>query len=207
MTWMYPIALFILAALIPVGIIMWATLMARHIDGVHRTVVKSRIVLEHSLAARAQYARDLAHAQILDIASSLLLEEAAEKCLSAAMLPVVNDGLETLPHEEQVRLDIMREDMPDEVRSLDRRTLESDLSRTLRLTLDAVDAADLNDLDPQQREILERLQRSRMNVRLARRFHNSHVAVAHRLRNGFWVRNLRLYGKAAQPIAVDIDDE
>ena len=101
------------------------SLRARRLDRLHQTVVKSRRALELALRARAQYARDFAGSGTLDVAGGILLTDAAEACLSKGMLPIVDDGL------DGIDLEFASRGVAD-----DRRSIESSLSRTLRLTVD-----------------------------------------------------------------------
>jgi len=100
------------------------SLRARRLDRLHQTVVKSRRALELALRARAQYARDFAGSGTLDVAGGILLTDAAEACLSKGMLPIVDDGL------DGIDLEFASRGVAD-----DRRSIESSLSRPLRLTV------------------------------------------------------------------------
>jgi len=104
------------------------SLRARRLDRLHQTVVKSRRALELALRARAQYARDFAGSGTLDVAGGILLTDAAEACLSKGMLPIVDDGL------DGIDLEFASRGVAD-----DRRSIESSLSRTLRLTVDELE--------------------------------------------------------------------
>ena len=105
------------------------SLRARRLDRLHQTVVKSRRALELALRARAQYARDFAGSGTLDVAGGILLTDAAEACLSKGMLPIVDDGL------DGIDLEFASRGVAD-----DRRSIESSLSRTLRLTVDELES-------------------------------------------------------------------
>lgn len=242
--------------------------MARRLDRLHQTVVKSRRALELALRARAEYARGYALSGNMDFAAAIVLTDAAEACISFGMQPIINDGLD--------KVDILNS-----TNALnDRRNLESALSRALRLTVDDTieensqetqyekqsNAVRLGNfvsgdvkielLDGDERgqegrqkplfvtdnsdsdrnacgtsglqdrnvcsifaqgktgdgrnekdEKLELLERARLDVRLTRTFHNSHVDQIRRLRRSAWVRLFHLAGGAPMPITVDIDDE
>ena len=168
------------------------SLRARRLDRLHQTVVKSRRALELALRARAQYARDFAGSGTLDVAGGILLTD-AEACLSKGMLPIVDDGL------DGIDLEFASRGVAD-----DRRSIESSLSRTLRLTVDELES---DEIASDAQDVFERLARSRLDVRMTRTFHNSHVDQIRRLRRSFAVRVLRLAGRAPIPSTVDIDDE
>ena len=169
------------------------SLRARRLDRLHQTVVKSRRALELALRARAQYARDFAGSGTLDVAGGILLTDAAEACLSKGMLPIVDDGL------DGIDLEFASRGVAD-----DRRSIESSLSRTLRLTVDELES---DEIASDAQDVFERLARSRLDVRMTRTFHNSHVDQIRSLRRSFAVRVLRLAGRAPIPSTVDIDDE
>ena len=190
MTW--PWWLILIGAVIFV-IIVKTTLRARRIDNLNRNVLKSRRSLEHALTARAQYAHDFAVCGVLDIAGAILLTDSADSCLRAGMDPIVADGLDTM---EKVAYG--EDDYPD------RRDLESNLSRTLRLTVDQTDPQAYSDA---QRRIGERLDKARLDVVLTRSFHNIHVGQVRRVRGTMLARTLRLAGTAPMPETVDMDDE
>ncbi len=170
---------------------MVAVVVARRIDRLHRQVLRSRRALEYALTARAQYAHDFAVSGALDIAGAVLLADAADTCLREGMLPIVDDGLDVL-------LPVTPPESPG-----DRRSLESDLSRTLRLTVDEMDPEERTDAG----SLAERLERARLDVRMTRSFHNSHVDQIRRLRRNPLARLLHLAGNAPLPVTVDIDDE
>lgn len=83
---------------------------------------------------------------------------------------------------------------------------ESELSELLRAVL--ADASELAVLkgQPGTGPLLEELGRDCRKVELARRFHNDVVASARVLRSRRRVRWLRLAGRAAEPLTVDLDD-
>ena len=183
------VVLLALAVAAAAGVVV--SLRARRLDRLHQTVVKSRRALELALRARAQYARDFAGSGTLDVAGGILLTDAAEACLSK--LPIVDDGL------DGIDLEFASRGVAD-----DRRSIESSLSRTLRLTVDELES---DEIASDAQDVFERLARSRLDVRMTRTFHNSHVDQIRRLRRSFAVRVLRLAGRAPIPSTVDIDDE
>lgn len=190
MTWPWWLLIIGVVAL-AVGIL--STLRARRIDALNRNVVKSRRSLEHALTARAQYAHDFAGSGALDIAGAILLTDSSDVCLRAGMDPIAPDGLDTM---EKVTYG--------EGSTPDRRDLESNLSRTLRLTVDQTDAADYTEF---QRRCAERLDKARLDVVLSRSFHNIHVGQVRRVRGTLLARLFRLAGTAPMPETVDMDDE
>ncbi len=192
------------------------TLMARRIDRLNRTVVKSRLALAHALNARARYAHEFADLGVLDVASSILLIDAAEACQSASMLPLVDDGLDTIELSSQSHS--LVEASPAQITTprkegVDRRSLESTLSRTLRLTVDELTEEELSTAVESCEEgeeicsLYEKLERARLDVRMTRSFHNSHVSRIHDVRRGIIVRIFFIAGRAPLPQTVDIDDE
>ena len=175
---------------------LYASLTARRLDRLHSLVAKSRRALEQALTARAQYARDFAASGGLDIASAIVLAESAESCLHEGMRPIVPDGFYTI--------DGFSEEPADAAHLPDRRDLESSLSRTLRLTVDDLHEEEVGDAI---RPLAAELERARLNVRMTRSFHNSHVAQVHQVRRAPLVSFLHLYGRAPLPSTVDMDDE
>lgn len=164
--------------------------MALRVDRLHRQVLGSRATLEAQLVHRGQAALDLAATGALDPASALLLSRAAHDALDCEG-PVVEDGLD-----------------PDDRAASDRRSralVESDLSRVIRVVLNVQTRAALS-ARPLAADALTRLDKACYRLVLARRFHNTHVAEARRLRSGVIVRCLHLAGHAPMPQTFDIDD-
>ena len=120
------------------------------------------------------------------------MTDAADACLREGINPIVDDGLDGLP------LDVARG------AASDRRTIESSMSRTLRLTVDELEEEDVS---AEFKPLLDKLSRARLDVRLTRTFHNSHVDQIRRVRRSFYVRLFFLAGRAPAPATVDIDDE
>ena len=145
------------------------------------------------VSLRARRLDRLHQTVVLDVAGGILLTDAAEACLSKGMLPIVDDGL------DGIDLEFASRGVAD-----DRRSIESSLSRTLRLTVDELES---DEIASDAQDVFERLARSRLDVRMTRTFHNSHVDQIRRLRRSFAVRVLRLAGRAPIPSTVDIDDE
>lgn len=89
----------------------------------------------------------------------------------------------------------------------DREVAESDLSRALRVALDAEGTRERLVEDPVGRELLRELGAAARRVELARRFHNDAVRATRVVRRSRVVRWLRLAGHAPMPVSFEIDDE
>ena len=164
---------------------------ALRVDRLHRQVLGSRATLEAQLVHRGQAVIDLAATGALDPASTVLLSRAAHDALDCEG-PIVEDGLD-----------------PDDRAASGRRSralVESDLSRVIRVVLNAQARTALG-ARPLAADALTRLDKACYRLVLARRFHNTHVAEARRLRSGLLVRRLHLAGRAPMPQTFDIDDD
>ncbi|SHE26034.1 hypothetical protein [Actinomyces glycerinitolerans] len=192
-TWLGPAVVVLAAALVFLAIAWSAYAKALRVDRLHRQVLGSRATLEAQLVHRAQAAADLAASGLLDPASALLLSQAAHDALDAEG-PIVDDGLDT---------DTPAQPTGEGTRS--RARIESDLSRVIRTVVDAPTRAALA-ADPRGQDALDRLDKAAYRMVLARRFHNTHVAEARRLRAALDVRALHLAGHAPLPRTFDIDD-
>ena len=218
-------------ALSAVGVLLAALAIllihfARRLDRLHTALMKSRRALEHALSARATAAHDFAASAGLDPASSLLLAEAADTCLRQGMKPIASDGLDAAVHSRGAAgaATALKPDLAQERRLAGERVAaESALTRTLRLTADEL--AEIEGLDPtgtlpvqsdttgfdvhseEQMALFSALQRSRLDVKMTRSFHNSHVDQIRRLRRNPLVRIFHLAGGAPVPQTVDLDDE
>ncbi|MDO4888588.1 MAG: hypothetical protein Q3979_07805 [Actinomycetaceae bacterium] len=186
----------VIVAMVLLLAVVFVSLRARRLDRLHQTVVKSRRALELALRARAHYAQDFATSGGLDVAGGILLADAADASLGKGMLPIVDDGLDGL--------DMTELKLGDRGGADDRRSIESSLSRTLRLTVDELEAEEIR---PEAIDIYDRLNESRLEVRMTRTFHNSHVDQIRRVRRTFLARVFHLAGRAPIPSTVDIDDE
>lgn len=91
---------------------------------------------------------------------------------------------------------------PDEMESA-----ESDLSQALRAVFSDPDEVRTLRASPGPGPLLTELAGDCRKVELARRFHNDVVTSARSLRSRRRVRWLRLAGRAAEPVTVDLDDE
>ncbi|MBW3068422.1 hypothetical protein CWT12_06045 [Actinomyces sp. 432] len=190
-----PAVVILMIALVVLAVAWSLYAKALRVDRLHRQVLGSRATLEAQLVHRAQAAADLAATGLLDPASALILSRAAYDALDAEG-PLVEDGLDT--------------DAPGRVTgegggTRTRMRIESDLTRVIRAVLDPSTRVSLNG-DPRGNESLERLDRAAYRLVLARRFHNTHVAEARRLRGALDVRLLHLAGHAPLPQTFDIDD-
>lgn len=192
--------LLVILLVLTVLVILYAFATARRLDKLNRLVVKSRQALERALTARAQYAHEFSAVGGLDIAGAILLAEAADMCLRAGMRPIVADNFDSFAEFDHP--DVALESHPGSAD--DRRTLESNLSRTLRLTVDEMSG---DEIPEESRQLASQLDRARLDVRMTRSFHNSHVAQVHQVRRAPLVSLFRLYGRAAVPSTVDMDDE
>lgn len=169
---------------------------ALRVDRLHRQVLGARATLETQLVHRAQAAAELAASGALDAASALLLSRAAHDALECDS-PLVDDGLDPV-----VTVDTLRPYAPQRSRAV----IESDLSRVTRSVLGPQVRGDLEQ-DPLAAESLARLERAGYRLVLARRFHDTHVAEARRLRSSWVVRLFRLAGHAPLPGTFDMDDD
>nr|WP_250649083.1 MULTISPECIES: hypothetical protein [unclassified Actinomyces] len=167
---------------------------ALRVDRLHRQVLGSRATLETQLVHRAQAAAELAASGCLDAASALLLSRAAHDALECEA-PLVEDGLDPASDAPA----------PDG-RQRTRAAVESDLSRVTRAVLDPQTRSELME-DELAAGCLSRLDRAGYRLVLARRFHDTHVSEARRLRRGWAVRLLRLAGRAPLPGTFDMDDD
>ncbi|OCA94259.1 hypothetical protein [Actinobaculum suis] len=203
--WQITLLIVVLIALIVMSL---CVMLARRLNRLHSNVLKARLVAEQALAARARYASEAARSGELDIAGALILTERAETCLDNSMVPIVSEGLEEL-YDADALSGTRRnnsEITPAEAAAAtaQRRNLESELSRTLRLTVGELDPADIA---PEHQDTFAKLERARLDVRMTRKFHNSQVAQARHLHKLWLVRLFRLAGRAPMPQTIDIDDE
>lgn len=167
---------------------------AVRVDRGHRQVLGSRATLEAQLVHRAQSALEVSTVPGLDPASALILARAAHEALDAEG-PVVDDGLDPASRTSPAA-------RPERSRAL----IESDLSRVLRAVLSPTVREELAG-DPVSADVLAGLDRAAWRLVLARRFHNTHVTQARRLRSRRSVRLLHLAGHAPMPATFDMDDD
>lgn len=200
MEWWGYVLLVVAVVIFYAGIL--ATFRARRLDSMNKQVTKSRRALENALAARARYAHEVGASGVLDPASAILLTAASEDARDASMFPVVEDGLEAIRFGDDGGVRGGRAKLGEGF-SPDRLAIESELSSTLRLTVDELEPEDLDD---ESSALIADLNKAREEVRLTRRFHDSHVTQVQRLRRTKLVRILRLTGSAPKPRTVDMDD-
>ncbi|AHU88808.1 hypothetical protein QEV69_08980 [Trueperella pyogenes] len=185
MIWWY-----VLLAVGVLGVGVVASFLARSLDRIHKNVMKSRVALERALTDRAQAALHVAQSGALDAASSIVLADLAIEAIAASVYPIVDDGLDAISIGDDAVLAGRESDPPD------RLSLESELSRALRHSVDQLECG----------SGMEDLERARVAVQMTRRFHNNHVAQARRVRKNPLVRLLHLQGHAPEPQMVNLDD-
>ena len=174
----------------------WA--YASRLDRLHRKVEAAKIGLEAQLVTRSSVALDIALSGQLDPASSLALAQACNAVQEER--EVCSAGLTGV--DSVARLSGLL--------TAERTSLESALSEILReiFTLPgddaAEEAAEVN-LGVDQGQV-DLLAGAWYRVQLARRFHNEAVAQTQAVRSKWFVRVLRMAGRAPRPLAVDFDD-
>ncbi len=181
----------VLAVLVVVLLGWYLFFLARRLDRLHRRVEGAAVALDNQLLRRAQAAGELAASGLLDPASAMLVAGAAGEAIGAG------EG-----RASQIALDPFSVSRLDE-HSDDREAAESDLSRALRATLDALP----DDHPARAGGHLATLSAVAHRVVLARRFHNDAVSHASAVRGKRLVRWARLAGSAPPPRTVEIDDE
>mgnify|MGYP001822828905 CR=1 FL=1 len=181
-----------LAALLAALIALWVVWgAASRLDRLHRRVRESRATLDAQLVRRATAAWDLATAGVLDPASSIVIAATAR------------DALDQTPAAD------LAAGGPDggTADDVERAMAESELSRALREALGrGEDRAALAAADGAA-DLLGTLDREWYRVQLARRFHNEAVVAVRRIRAKWYVRLLRLAGRAEVPVTFEMDDE
>lgn len=168
-----------------VGLLCFAgylSFVARRLDRLHRRVEGATVALDTQLARRAQVATSIALGGMLDPAAAALLHDGAIRASEAASAH---------PSDPLTGFSAQRE------------TAESALSQVLRATLDDLedDAAFWGSGEADDLGV------ACHRIALARRLHNDAVTASLAVRNKRLVRWLRLAGRAAKPVTVEIDDE
>ncbi|WP_037570852.1 LemA family protein [Phaeacidiphilus oryzae] len=164
-------------AVVIVAFGLYLSWTAGRLDRLHARIDAARAALDAQLLRRAAVTQELATTQLLDPASSLVLQQAAH-------------------HARQATAD--RET---------REVAESELSQALRAVFDdRAEAEALREL-PGGQEALTDLTSAVRRVAMARRFHNDAVRAARQVRRHRLVRYLRLAGHAPSPMAFEMDDE
>lgn len=166
-----------LVAVVVVLGLWFAWAEASRLDRLHRKVTASRIALDAQLVRRASAAQDLAISGILDPASSVVVADAAFEVLR-------------------------RPELVDEARQ----RAESALSAVLRAALDDPEEVERWASRPSDAQVLAELGGAWYRAQLARRFHNEAVGQTQRVRRKWYVRLLRLAGRAALPQTTELDD-
>lgn len=181
-----------LVALLAVLLAVWVVWRAAsRLDRLHRRVFRSRATLDAQLVRRATAAWDLATADVLGPERAAAVAEAAREALertSATLVAIETTGVPRTSAEPEQAI------------------AESELSRVLRATLgDATDRTALGSIDGAA-DLLEALDREWYRVQLARRFYNDAVVQVRRIRAKWYVRLLRLAGRAPNPQTFEMDD-
>src|SRR6476469_6314410 len=183
----------LLAVLLGLALLAWyVSFSASRLDRLHHRVEGARSALDAQLVRRAEAAIELATSGALDPASGLLLADAASRALDAG-------------ESDAQSLTELAGPVPPQVRG-EREAAESDLSRTLRATLEG-DLPITLAADPRIGPLVDRLGAATHRVRLARRFLNGAVTDARRVRDKRLVRWTRLAGRARLPRTFEMDDE
>lgn len=176
----------VLGALVVLVVVVWLALAkANRIDLLHQKVTRAAGTLEAQLLRRAGLAAELAASGRLDPASSLVVAEAADRCLGSWDEEVETTSDVPVPGRASL--------------TAEREAAESDLSRALR---QALETAGPREGDALVSDVVATGRR----VALARRFHNDGVAQAVRIRSQSLVRLLRLAGRARMPRTFEMDD-
>jgi hypothetical protein len=155
---------------------LYLSMTAGRLDHLHRRIEMSRLALDAQLLRRSSVCLELAAAQVLDPASSLLLASAAHLARTAP-------------------------DLSDDEHAL----AESDLTAALVAALDPDDLA-LVSVSSDGAEMLDELDAACRRVQLTRRFHNDAVRACRQLRRQRMVRLFRLAGHTPWPDTWEMDD-
>jgi hypothetical protein len=187
----------------------WVWVAASRLDRLHRKVSACRAVVDAQLVRRATVAAELATSGLLDPASSVLVGEAAWAALAvggsdAAATVVVPGDLAELLAADGATNDVG--DWRVQSAAPDRERIESELSATLREVLDDPGEVEALRHDDGGDELLAALSSAWYRVQLSRRFLNEAVGQTRGVRRGFFVRTLRLAGRAAEPRMLELDD-
>ena len=164
----------VLVVVILVG--LYLSMTAGRLDHLHRRIEMSRLALDAQLLRRSSVCLELASAQVLDPASSLLLASAAHRARTAP-------------------------DLSDDEHAL----AESDLTAALVAALDPEDVAVVVTA-PEGADMLDELDAACRRVQLTRRFHNDAVRACRQLRRQRMVRLFRLAGHTPWPETWEMDD-
>lgn len=171
------------------AVIAWyLSYTAARLDRLHGRVEGSVSSLDAQLVRRAEAVMELAHAGVLDPATSMLLAHAASVSLDLA------DDAEV--HGEVRDFGIDRT----------RAAAESDLSHTIRVALTPEAVRDI-DAKAGAAALLQRVTQAGHRVVLARAFHDDAVRAVRRVRRQPLVRLFHLAGRTSMPQVVDFDSE
>lgn len=186
------LAVFLLCALFALS----AAVRARKLTYLHTTVLKSRILTEAALAARAAAARRCAKIPELNAENARLLDETAAAAAQLAGIGLCADNLAQVSGEKLFS--------PADPEERERRLLaESELSRVIRRVIDPLEAKTLSAASARE---IAALAEKREDLRMIRRFHNIHVTQARRVHATPTARIFRLAGSVQMPKTVDLDD-
>jgi hypothetical protein len=164
-------------AVVIVAFGLYLSWTAGRLDRLHARIDAARAALDAQLLRRAAVTQELATSQLLDPASSLVLQQAAHQARQA-----------TADRET-------------------REVAESEFSHALRAVFgDRAEAQELRGI-PGGAEALTDLTAAVRRVAMARRFHNDAIRAARQVRRHRLVRYLRLAGHAPFPMAFEMDDE
>ena len=192
----------VLAGLVLALVALWVVWgAASRLDRLHRRVRESGATLDAQLVRRATAAWDLAISGVLDPASSIIIAATARDALDQMPAADVMGGT------ARTGTDGSPGGLAGAMMGADRTLAESELSRALREALGrSEDQAQLA-AEAGAAPLLETLEREWYRVQLARRFHNDAVVAAGRIRAKWYVRVLRLAGRAPLPVTFEMDDE
>ncbi|TDE92455.1 hypothetical protein EXU48_12885 [Occultella glacieicola] len=181
------ITLVVLAVLALAGFGLWR--IAQRLDRLHQRELSSRATLDAQLVRRAEVAAALAESGTLDLASALIVGDAAWRAAVEARRLVGDDTGDPASTDDT------------------RGRAESELTQALRAALgDTADQAKIA-AEPEGADLLERLAQANYRVQLARRFHNDAVVQIIQIRGTALVRTFYLAGRARLPQTFEMDDD
>ncbi|TWP36654.1 hypothetical protein [Leekyejoonella antrihumi] len=180
----------IVVAVAVIALVAWyLSYNAARLDRLHARVEGSLASLDAQIVRRAEVSLELANAQLLDPASSMLLAEAATTSLDTSDAAAVQS--EVQEHGVDAR----------------RARVETELTHTLRATLTPSVIASVVAERGDARDELVRLREAGERVQLSRRFHNDAVHDVRRVRAKPVARLFRLAGHTSLPHLVEFEDE
>lgn len=177
-----------LGAVVLIAMILHIVHRATRLDRLHNDVLRSRATLERLLSNRAHIALEMVGFGEFDLASALIVADAATRALDDQR-HLVPDGLQT----DTVPPPALA---PEGTHS--RAMVESELSQVLRDVL--------AEPETRQSDLAHRLLDTWEQVAMACQLHNQKVTLTRRLRSRPFVRLFRLAGVTPMPVAFDMDD-